>query len=225
MFGKLYSYKSIASCSMSEYPITRCGIFAFFNPNNLLDNPKIVNISKNIEKFDIEISSTDLEIIASKDYKIETTSSNIKIKEKNNKIIIEEKQKSVFQAGEVAKTIIYIPKEIIIEELKLETGAGLLNIETLTINNLDLELGAGKVTIKDLKVLKETNISGGTGQVNIFDSKLHNTELEIGVGELNLSGKLLGKTEIECGIGNSNIELLGSKKDYKLNYFINYLVF
>lgn len=87
----------------------------------------------------------------------------------------------------------------------------------MTINNLDLELGAGKVDIKDIKVLKETNISGGTGQVNITDSELHNTELEIGVGELNLSGKLLDKTEIDCGIGSTNIELIGTKEDYKLN--------
>lgn len=188
----------------------------FFNPNNILDNPKIIDISKEIEYFDIEISSTDLEIIASKDYKIETTSSNLKIKEKNNKIIIEEKQKSLFQAGEVAKTIIYIPKEKIIKDLKLETGAGVLNIEELTINNLDLELGAGKVNIDNLKVLKETNISGGTGQVNIINSELSNTDLELGVGELNLNTKLLGRSSIESGVGTSNIKLIGNKEDYKI---------
>ncbi len=187
----------------------------FFNEDTILKNPKIIEISPNIENINIEVS-TNLKIIRSSKFQVETNNSNLKIKEKRNTIIIEETPINIFNTGKSSTTVIYIPENQKINTIDLETGAGILKIEDLTSNNLDMELGAGKVTLDNLNILNETSISGGTGKINITDSILNNSEIEVGIGELNMSAQLIGNNQIECGIGNSKIELLGTKEDYKL---------
>ena len=47
-----------------------------------------------------------------------------------------------------------------IDETKIETGAGKINIEKLNTQSIYLELGAGDVHIENLSVTKEANIDG-----------------------------------------------------------------
>ncbi len=188
----------------------------FFNDNTLLENLKTTNISDKIENLELEIGASNLKIIVSDEFKVETNSKKINIKEKNKILYIEEKP-DLITIGEAADIIISIPEDKIINNLNLEAGAGSIKVEKITINNLELELGAGKADIEELIVLKNTDISGGTGQINLLNSQLNNLDIELGMGELNLSGQILGNSQIECGVGNSNITLFGTEKDYKLN--------
>ena len=188
----------------------------FFNDNTLLENLKTTNISEKIENLDLELGAANLKIVVSNEFKAETNSKKINIKEKNNILYIEE-EPDLINIGETADIIISIPEDKIINNLNIEAGAGAIKLEKITINNIELELGAGKTDIKELIILKNTDISGGTGQLNLLNSKINNLDIELGMGELNLSGQILGNSQIECGVGNSNITLFGTEKDYKLN--------
>lgn len=58
--------------------------------------------------------------------------------------------------------IIYIPEDMTqINETKIETGAGKVNIEKLNTKELYLQLGAGDVHIENIIVTKEAKIDGG----------------------------------------------------------------
>ena len=52
--------------------------------------------------------------------------------------------------------ILYVPDDMIFDKVKLEAGAGKIEIESLKSNDLTLELGAGKVTINELIVLNKS---------------------------------------------------------------------
>ena len=55
-----------------------------------------------------------------------------------------------------------IPENIMtFDEVKIETGAGKINIQSLNTQGLYLELGAGDVYIENLIVAKEAKIDGG----------------------------------------------------------------
>ena len=47
--------------------------------------------------------------------------------------------------------------------------------------------------------------------------KLHKIVLNMGVGEANLNVNLLGTSNIKSGIGETDLTIIGSKTDYKLD--------
>ena len=99
----------------------------------------------------------------------------------------------------------------------IENGAGKLDINDLSTNELELDLGAGKVTIDKLTVLKEASIDGGAGEVNISNSSINNLDLDMGIGIVLISSTLTGNSEIDAGIGEVDLNLLDKKDNYKIN--------
>ena len=46
---------------------------------------------------------------------------------------------------------------------------------------------------------------------------LNDLTLEMGMGELNLTAAVLGDSDLKFGVGESNVTLIGSKDDYKVD--------
>lgn len=189
----------------------------FFGEKNLLEEPNIIEVSNKTDNLTIEVATTNLTIKQGKEFKVETNSSYIEVKQKGNQLTIKEEAQGIFNTKRIADTIIYIPKDIKLENTYLETGAGVVKIEYLNTSKLDFKLGAGKVDIKNIIVLKKSKIAGGTGQLNIKDSTFTDTTLELGMGEVNVKSELLGNTKINCGIGSSNITIIGKEEDYQID--------
>ena len=106
---------------------------------------------------------------------------------------------------------------IAIDETKIETGAGKINIEKLNTQSLYLELGAGDVYIENLSVTKESKIDGGIGKTELKTCEINNLKANLGMGEFSFNGKLTGKSEIDSGVGAININLLDNANSYTID--------
>ncbi|MBO5892581.1 MAG: DUF4097 family beta strand repeat protein, partial [Oscillospiraceae bacterium] len=111
----------------------------------------------------------------------------------------------------------YVPNGIVFDDVYITTGAAKLTVDTLSAKSLELKLGAGDVRFESLHVSSAADIKGGTGQITIASGTLNDLTLDMGVGELNFSGALLGNSDLKFGVGESNLTLIGSKDDYKVD--------
>lgn len=177
-----------------------------------------VNIeSGTITNLSIDLASTKLELVTSDEFKIETNNSKIKVVEQNNKLEIKEKQNFINNSFKSNKLVVYLPNEVVLDVLSIDSGAGEILIENLSVNKLDLDIGAGNVNIDKLTVNNSSDISGGTGSLAIKDGKINNLNLEVGVGSTDINLVLTGYNEIEAGVGKLNLNLLDSIDNYKIN--------
>ena len=172
--------------------------------------------NNNAATLDIELAFTNLTIKTGDSLKIETDNSNISYKQENQTLQIKEKNKKWFSNYVEKELILYLPEGIEFEKVKIATGAGKIDIETLKTGNLSFELGAGETEIQNLNVSKECEIDGGAGKLSIFSGTINDLDLDMGVGKVNLTSSLTGKNEINAGVGTLNIDLQGEKESYKI---------
>ena len=190
------------------------------NDNIIMENMQVIGIEENnINKLKIELDFTSLEIKSGNEFKAETNNSKIKYKSKNGMIEIEEESNFWnYKVGYTdSKLVIYIPENMnTLQEVIIESSAGVVDVSDLQVNKFDLEQGAGKVLIENLIVTEKLDIDGGTGKMDILSSSFNNLDLNLGVGEFNLNAILTGNNEIESGVGSVNINLINGLENYKI---------
>ena len=175
----------------------------------------IVNYNE-IEKLDIELKYSELEIKHGEKLKVESNNKGIECIQNNRKISIKEKNRNWFSESDIRKIIIYIPINKIFNEIEIEAGAGKIDIEGLETDKLDYEVGAGETSIANLNVNKEADIEGGIGKLSILSGNINNLKLDMGVGEANIKSELIGKSDINAGIGEININLEDDIQNYTI---------
>lgn len=189
--------------------------------NNVVSTQEMTNLdfeNNDISSLKIKLEVSNLIIKTGDSLKAESNNKDIKCRQQNNQLIIEENDHNWFSnKNNKGQTIVYIPEEMILDKAYIETGAGKLEIEELNAKELLLKIGVGKVEIKDLEVLEKTKIEGGVGKVAILDSELNNLNLNVGVGKFELSTKLTGKNKIEAGIGKLDINLADEIENYMID--------
>lgn len=173
-----------------------------------------------IESLDIECKMSNLTIKEGEEFKVEASNVTDKFYCKNDDGILKIKDKKEFRLfyDEVSNSeiIIYIPKNTKITDMKIETGAGKVDIAKISADNIKLSLGAGTVKISDIDIKKSTKIDGGVGKVTIENSIFNNLELDVGVGEFDMNAKLIGDNDIDCGVGKLSMKLIGNENDYEI---------
>lgn len=112
-----------------------------------------------------------------------------------------------------SKITIYLPKEFIAKEVKLDTGAGNVDISGIQTEYLLLSAGAGNMNGTDITA-KRAKIDGGVGNINLENVNFQSSDFDCGVGNLTVEGTLLGKNEFDCGVGDVNLNLTGNIDDY-----------
>ena len=98
----------------------------------------------------------------------------------------------------------------------IDTGAGKVEIDSLSCDVLKLSLGAGKADIKNLTANSRADIDGGAGELDIDGGKLCNLKLDMGVGKLTLKSRIEGESDLDYGVGETDLILLGSLEDYQI---------
>ena len=184
------------------------------------NNAEIVTTSfenTEIHTLNIDIAATNLTIKQGEILKIETDNSNIDCKQSNEELKINEKDYKWFSYNNVEKELIlYIPEDLEFARVKINAGAGKINLDELNTQKLIFELGAGECEIQNLNVSKECKIEGGAGKVTISSGVINDLDFDMGIGEANITAHLTGESEINAGIGELNIELQGEKDSYKI---------
>lgn len=187
---------------------------SIFKTDTMMEKLKELKITESAAVLDIDVSSANIIIKNSDTLKAETNNKYISLEQKDNKLFIKEKKHNWFGKRNSSDLVIYVPSDFTFDGVSIETGAGMVDIDTISSNNLDLDLGAGKVEIDNLYVTEETLIDGGAGQISISNGELHNVKIDMGVGELSLTSKLTGSSEIDAGVGKVDLNLIGN--DYQI---------
>ena len=210
----------ISSILSGGYVLLRAFGLIHTDKNIVTEDLKVIsNEVKEISTLKLDLAFTNLEIKVGDSFKVETNNSKITFTNNNASVKIkEEKYNWSINNDNASELIIYIPEDMIaLDETKIETGAGNINIERLNTQCLYLELGAGDVKIANLTVTEEAKIDGGVGRTELESCKINNLKANLGMGEFVFSGKLTGKNEVDSGVGAINIDLLDSSENYTID--------
>ena len=187
--------------------------------NIVTDNLQVISSEvKEISTLKINMLHTNLKVKEGDSFKVETNNSKISFSNNNGSVIIKEEKYNWSINNNTAELIIYMPKDMItLDETKIETGAGSINIEKLSTQVLELELGAGDVNMENIIVTKFAKNDGGASRAKLKSSEINNLKANLGIGEFIFSGKLIGKNEIDSGVGKINIDLLDNLENYTID--------
>ena len=189
------------------------------NKNIITDDLKVISSEVNeVSTLKIDLACTNLDIKTGNSFKVETNNSKITFEEKDDSVKIKEENRNwLNNNNSESNLIIYIPEDMIdIDETKIETGAGKINIENLNTQSLYLELGAGDVYLENVIATGDTKIDGGVGKTELKSCEINNLKANLGMGEFVFNGKLIGKSEIDSGVGAINIKLMEKKENYTI---------
>lgn len=172
-------------------------------------------ISSDIHHLDMQIGAANVVIETGEFLSVETDNPYITVTEQDEKLLIREK--SHIANLDSSTVTVCIPEDLVFDEVDITTGAGLINLETLTCRELDMELGAGKVEMDNLNVTGDADIDGGAGQIIIHSGNLNNLSFDMGVGEGDVVTVLTGQCDISAGIGALYLTIPGKLEDYTIH--------
>lgn len=209
----------ISAILSGGYALLRAFGLIHVDKNIVTEELKVISSEvKEISTLKIDLSCTNLDVKIGDNFKVETNNSKITFTNDNGSVKIKEENRNWLNNNKESNLIIYIPRDMIaIDETKIETGAGKINIEKLNTQSLYLELGAGDVYIKNLTVTKEAKIDGGLGRTELKSCEINNLKANLGMGDFVFNGKLTEKNEIDSGVGAIDIDLMDNKGNYKIN--------
>lgn len=177
---------------------------------------KTYPIRETPEKLSLEIGAAALKIITGDCFLVESNHKDLIVREEDDTLAISEKKIAFSTSGESVTVILTIPEGFVFADVSLETGAGKVDIDTLSANTLDLDLGAGAVDIGTLNALTRAKVSTGTGKLSIRSGLLQDLAMDMGVGKLEFTGQLTGTNDLNLGVGAVELNLMGSPEDYQL---------
>lgn len=170
----------------------------------------------NINSLDIDVAFTNLIIKSGESLKIETNNENINYQQNDLNLQVKEKAHNWFFKNNKGDLIVYIPDGLEFEKVKINAGAGKIQIENINTKKLSLELGTGETTIEKLNAVDNCKIESGAGKVDIYSGKINNLNLDIGIGKFKLTSSIIGNSKINAGIGSLELNIQGNKEDYKI---------
>lgn len=173
-------------------------------------------ISGEASSLSIDLSGAELIIEPADCFSVQSNHKYISVKSENGKIRIHETKKTFVVSPKGVTVILNIPRDYVFDYAQIDTGAGKVDIDTLSANVLELSLGAGRADIKNLTANSRADIDGGAGEITIDGGRLCNLDLEMGVGKLTLKSRIEGKSSLDYGVGETNLTLIGSREDYQI---------
>ncbi|MBR1377171.1 MAG: DUF4097 family beta strand repeat protein [Bacilli bacterium] len=186
-----------------------CSISFIFGNHTYDGATEIYNIN-DVDNIEINIGASNLKIEESDTFKIEIPN-YVTYDVKNNKLTINEKSRFFLKSSNIK---VYLPTEKQFDSVKINGGAGNIEIVNLTAKNVDFELGAGKVTVGNLEANLSFALDGGAGDFKLNSGYLNNADIDMGVGNFIIRATLNGKADIDMGVGNLDIDLVDEIDNY-----------
>lgn len=223
-FQKVIKYIAFALAMLLTVTIistilTLLGNFSFLLSGKVTDvvgEMQTYTIDGEISSLSIDINSAELKIQTADKFSVESNHKYISVKPDNGKLSIRETKKFFATSPKIATVILYIPENFVFGDAVIDTGAGMVEIDSLECDVLKISLGAGTADIKTLTANSRAEIDGGAGEIKIGGGKLCNLNLDIGVGKFTLKSCIYGESDIDCGVGETNLVLIGSDNEYKI---------
>lgn len=165
---------------------------------------------------ELDLGAAALTIRTGDAFRLESNLTQLTVQESDGIWKIQQKQTAIFSYANDAYCLLTVPADTPLDTVKLDTGAGKVDIDALTAAELELDLGAGKFRAGFLTATKEADIDGGAGHLVIEGGSLHNLDMDMGVGKTELTARLTGDCSLDVGVGAAELTLLGSREDYRL---------
>ena len=173
-------------------------------------------IDGEISSLSLKLSGAELKIKTSDKFSVKSNHNYISVSFENGQLRIIETKKLFSFYPKGVTVILNIPEGFVFDEAIIDTGAGAVEIDSLSADILKLSLGAGEAEIKNLTANSRADIEGGAGKLTIDGGLLCNLELNMGIGELKLKSRIEGQSRLDYGIGATKLILLGSREDYQI---------
>lgn len=114
-----------------------------------------------------------------------------------------------------SRLIITLPKDIELEKIDIDAGAGEIILQDFTTKDLDIDAGAGQVKITNVEAY-QVDIDGGAGELIFANVVFSDSDISAGVGVLDFTGKLLNENDISAGVGEIILNIQGKREDYNI---------
>lgn len=193
-------------------------VISMFEFNNKNDNAEITTLwmqkEEIINSLEIDLKCTNLSIKNGSKIFVKTNSSDIEYKNSDNQLSIKE-NKNRCLTNNKKQVIVYLPDNLKLDNIKIDSDAGSISIDNLLANKIDFKLDAGNAVIKNINT-NEIEIDTSAGSLRIDNGIISNMDLDLGVGEANITAQILGNSKLNTGVGQLKLNLLGSKDEYKI---------
>ena len=110
-----------------------------------------------------------------------------------------------------------IPRGMGFEEMDLEIGAGIMEIDNLKAKEFDAVIGAGELGINKAEII-DFSVEIGAGNLVAGDMHVRGADLEVDLGNCSYEGIIEQELDAECNMGSMDFLLKGKEKDH--NYEI-----
>ncbi len=102
---------------------------------------------------------------------------------------------------------LYIPKDVSLETIDVDLGAGAVTADRLSAGDVTFEVGAGSLNVDNLDAHK-VDVDLGAGKVVIGGSTM-DADIEIGMGALEWKGSIAKDMDLSCSMGSVELGLKG----------------
>lgn len=166
---------------------------------------------------DVDVAYASIIVQSGDEFRVEASNVSKRFSSKlvHGKLKIKESRNWFWGNHSSGKIVISVPEAVQLSELKIDSGAGKIEIDQVIANRFDVSQGAGVLSIKNSEFF-HTDIDGGAGMIEISSSKLRNLNLDSGVGRVSIEATIMGNSKIDCGVGEIELSLSGTSKDYRL---------
>lgn len=174
---------------------------------------------ENMKSIDVDVSNSKIVVERSTDHTVQVEIhmngiiSDPVISAENDKLQIKEKDSGFlmnfnlfgFMNGQELNdtVVIRIPEEVRMEDVKLDTGNGTIELSGLHTDNLDLHTSNGRIELDQVDVDTQTSVKTSNGAIickGVFDGT---TNLKSSNGEISVEGSLTGS--VTCKTSNGAI--------------------
>lgn len=190
------------------------GLIAFLGSKEKIGEMKIYEITEAISSVKLDIGAAELSVKSGDVFKVESNIEKLTVRQSDGVLTIAEKKHPTLSYSGRATVTVYLPREAVLDSFSLNAGAGTVDIESVSANDVSLDLGAGETSIGRLEALRSAEINGGAGKVSISYGRLNALDADLGVGMIDAVAELSGKCCIKVGVGRAEFVLRGGKDAY-----------
>ena len=188
----------------------------FDDDDDVLSEMKTTVISEEVRDLEIDLGGAELEIRTGSEFAVKSNHKYLETENQNGCLRIIESRSIFWLDEDNVRVILTVPKNFTFKQVRISTGAGVMNIDTLLGENITMELGAGEVSVGCLEASDRAKIDGGAGELTILDGSIHDLDMDLGIGEVIIKSRLTGNSCIDCGAGELELTLFGSAEDYRI---------
>lgn len=216
-FGCFLTFLIIYTVAVGFYGLTELLFSNKKNDNDNLNQNKVCNYTSSFNELDIDIKNSSLIIKTGDEFLVETNSENISCNNEGNKLVIKESKSSFLKTKDIKTVTIYIPNNMFLNEIDLETGVGKVTIKNGNFSNLDLDTGLGEVNITSL-IKTVGKIDTGVGNLNLnLIGKDYKIKVNKGLGVTKINGNEVSDNQV-LGNGNAFVFVDGGIGKIDINY-------